>query len=98
MTPDSSVTKHKIKQEGRLIDGITPVVCIFCKHYITSIEFDIDLHLYEYHRMELVTLPIGRGSLDFRISYAIEEGRRIGSILQMLSKEDKEKLGLSTYE
>jgi hypothetical protein len=98
MTADTSVTKYKIKQEGRLIDGITPVVCIFCRQYITSIEFDIDLHLYEYHRMELVTLPIGKGSLDFRINYAIEEGRMIGAILEMLSKEDKEKLGLSTYE
>jgi hypothetical protein len=87
----SDACDDKIK--GRLIDGLIPLVCIFCKNYITCIEFDLDLHLYENHRMELVKLPIGKGSLDFRINYSIEEGRRVGSILQTLNKEDREKLG-----
>jgi hypothetical protein len=36
--------------------------------------------------MELVKLPIGRGSLDFRIEYAINEGRRVGAALHLLDE------------
>jgi hypothetical protein len=43
--------------------------------------------------MDLVKLPIGRGSLDTRISYAIEEGKRVGINLRCLNKEAKHKLG-----
>ncbi|MGB8036318.1 MAG: hypothetical protein WCF03_21080 [Nitrososphaeraceae archaeon] len=80
-----------------IIDGITPIVCIFCKHYMTSIEFDLDLHLCEKHRMELVNLPIGKGNMNVRIEYAIEDGKRVGATLQTLSKEVKEKLGFGSH-
>jgi hypothetical protein len=78
--------------QGVTIEGMTPLICIFCK-YMTYIEFDLDLHLYQNHRMDLVKLPIGRGSLDTRINYAIEEGKRVGINLRALNKEAKHKLG-----
>jgi hypothetical protein len=76
------------------IEGVIPVVCIFCR-VITCIEFDLDLHLYECHRMDLVKLPIGSGSLNFRIEYAIEEGRRFGQALNLFDDETKQRLGFS---
>jgi hypothetical protein len=69
------------------------IVCIFCSHYLTDTEFDLDLHLYEKHRLRLVKLPIGRGSLNFRIGYAISEGKRLGRFLKYATTETREKLG-----
>jgi hypothetical protein len=67
-------------------------VCIFCKRVI-EIEFDLELHLHEQHRMELMRLGWGRGSLDSRIKYAIEEGNKVASAIKHLNKEDRMKLG-----
>ena len=69
-----------------------PIVCIFCKRTI-EIEFDLELHLLEEHRMELVRLCWGKGSLDRRIKYAIEEGTKVASMIKHLKKEDRMKLG-----
>jgi hypothetical protein len=75
-----------------IIEGVTSVACIFCR-FVTCIEFDLDLHLYCNHKMDLVRLPIGKGSLNFRIKYAIDEGRRIGQALNLLDEESKQRLG-----
>jgi hypothetical protein len=75
-----------------VIAGVISVVCIFCR-FTTSIEFDLELHLLENHKMELVKLPIGKSSLDFRIEYAINEGRRVGAALLLLDQNSKQKLG-----
>jgi hypothetical protein len=80
------------KTRSVMIEGLIRLVCIFCK-FITCIEFDLELHLYESHRMELVKLPIGKGSLDFRIEYAINEGRRVGRALLLLDENTKQSLG-----
>jgi hypothetical protein len=69
-------------------------VCIFCKLYITDSEFDLDLHLYENHKLKLIKLPVDRGSLSFRISYAINQGKNLGQILKYATKDRREKLGL----
>jgi hypothetical protein len=42
----------------------------------------------------LVKQPIGKGSLDFRIEYAINEGRRVGASLRLLDQNSKQRLGL----
>jgi len=34
--------------------------------------------------MELLGLPIGKGSFDFRIKYAIDEGRKVCEALHVL--------------
>jgi hypothetical protein len=59
-----------------IIDGIRPISCLFCSNFMTSIEFDLEMHLYDDHRMELVTLPIGKGDMEYRINYAVEEGKK----------------------
>lgn len=78
--------------QGAIIEGMVPLICIFCK-YVEYFEFDLDLHLYQNHRIDLVKLPIGKGSLETRINYAIEEGRRVGINLRNLNKDAKHKLG-----
>jgi|SRR5215831_7413564 len=63
-----------------IIDGIPPSTCIFCHNLSTSIDFDMDLHLYENHKTELFRLSIAKGlyfSLDSRIEYTINEGRKV---------------------
>ena len=70
-------------------------VCIFCKHYITDIGFDLDLHLYEKHKLKLIKLLIGKGSFNFIIGYAIDQGKKIGEVLKYAIKETREKLGWS---
>jgi hypothetical protein len=71
-----------------IIDGVPPTTCIFCHEFTTSIDFDMDLHLYENHRSELFRLPIGQGSkkglyfsLDSRIEYAIDMGKNLAEPL-----------------
>lgn len=59
-----------------MIEGVIPIVCIFCR-FTTCIELDLELHLHESHRIELVKLPIGKGSLDFRIEYGQKSRRSV---------------------
>jgi len=40
--------------------------------YKHAIEFDLGNHLLANHRGELPKLPIGKGSMDNRIDYAVE--------------------------
>lgn len=69
------------------------LVCIFCKRFFSDSEFDLDLHLYENHRLNLVKLPIGNGSFDFRIKYAIDQGKKLGQVLKYATKNRRKKLG-----
>lgn len=85
-------SKPESRIKSVMIEGVIPVVCIFCK-FMTCIQFDLHLHLYESHRTELVKLPIGKGSFDFRIEYALNEGRRIGIALHLLDQNSKQRLG-----
>ncbi|HEY7083049.1 MAG TPA: hypothetical protein VH500_25430 [Nitrososphaeraceae archaeon] len=71
-------------------------ICIFCKRTI-EIEFDLELHLYKQHRMELVCLRFEKDSLDDRIDYAIKEGNKVTSAIKHLDKKDKMKLGFCSY-
>ncbi len=62
---------------------------------MVDIEFDLELHLYEKHRQELVHLPIGKSSIDRRIEYAIKEGNKVATMIKHISKQDRMKLGFS---
>jgi hypothetical protein len=68
--------------EGEL-DGLPTLSCLFCSTYKTKIRFDMELHLFEKHKQNLVyDLPIGerKASIDDRIEYAlqlIEQGKII---------------------
>lgn len=68
-------------------------VCIFCKDYITDNRFDLDLHLYENHKQNLIKLPVGKGSLNYRIGYAIDQGKKLGQVLKHTNSESRKKLG-----
>jgi hypothetical protein len=65
------------------LDGLPTLSCLFCSTYKTKIRFDMDLHLYEKHKQNLVyDLPIPdiKASIDDRIEYAlmlIEQGKII---------------------
>ena len=64
-----------------IIEGIAPIYCVFCNNFRTSIQFDLEMHLYENHKMKLVKLPIGKGNIQHRIDCAVEEcKKRIVSI------------------
>jgi Primase X len=83
--------KQARKKSGTIIEGVPPIPCIFCT-YMTSIEFDLDIHLYEDHRIELVKLPIGKGNMEYRIKYAIEEGKKIRNALSNLTPKARDSL------
>lgn len=69
-------TEDVIPVKEVIINGIPPISCIFCNNFRTSIELDLKIHLYDNHRMELVKLPIGKGSMEHRIDYAVEECKK----------------------
>ena len=62
-------THQNPKPKPKILAPAIP--CIFCYSYKTPIEFDLGNHLLESHRMDLVKLPIGKGSMEYRIIYAI---------------------------
>jgi hypothetical protein len=85
------------KKRGVIIEGVPPIPCIFCE-YMTSIQFDLDLHLYEVHRKELIRLPIGKGNMDTRIAHAIEQGKKIRDALSNVTPKARDSLGIYSYD
>lgn len=70
---DSEIHKKHYDPDG-ILEGQPVLGCIFCDEYETAIEFDMELHLHEKHRLELLTqYPLkGKGySMDIRIRYFI---------------------------
>jgi hypothetical protein len=49
-------------------NSLKPIACTFCSKYVTYIQFDLELHLYEIHNIRS----------DSRIEYAINEGKELG--------------------
>ena len=45
--------------------------------YKNTIEFDLGNHLLANHRDELLKLPVGKGSMEIRIDYAIQQTKRM---------------------
>jgi hypothetical protein len=43
----------------------------------TYIEFDLELHIFEAHRMAMVKLPIGKGNMERRVSYAVNQCKQM---------------------
>jgi hypothetical protein len=84
----TSVTKQKNdytfgEQAINELQDLPTLSCLFCSKYKTKIRFDMDLHLYEKHKQNLVyDLPISdrKASIDDRMEYAlqlIEQGKII---------------------
>ena len=60
--------------EGEL-DGLPTLSCLFCSTYKTKIRFDMELHLFEKHKQNLVhdlPIPYRKASIDDRIEYALQ--------------------------
>lgn len=79
-TKDYDVTTAENEAAVRLRNKIKEVVlpaipCIFCS-FSEPIEFDVFLHHLERHKPELLKLPIGKGSMEFRAEYAIDLAKR----------------------
>jgi hypothetical protein len=59
----------------RVLDGMLVMRCFFCRRFKTPIEFDMRIHLREFHQEELATdLPLrGKGfDMSYRIGFAID--------------------------
>ncbi len=70
---DTEMHKKPHNPDG-ILEGQPVLECIFCGKYETVIEFDMELHLHEKHRLELLTqYPLkGKGySMDIRIRYFV---------------------------
>jgi hypothetical protein len=64
-----------LENKKELLIGLPVLCCLFCNKYKTPIDVDMDLHLYEMHKKELITkLSIrSRGvNLNDRIAFAIK--------------------------
>jgi hypothetical protein len=51
------------------------IPCAWC-NYKDPIEFDLSLHLVANHKEELLKLPIGKGSMDYRADYVVDMAKR----------------------
>ena len=70
--------RNLIQDPEKVLDGMLVLECPFCPSFRTPIEFDLELHLYEKHRHELLKkFPLrGKGySMDDRIEYFINQIR-----------------------
>ena len=67
---DLSRAKTKAEQVGK-----PELLCIYCD-FKDPIEFDLSLHYIEKHRQQLITLPIGKSSMDYRADYAVEISKK----------------------
>ena len=65
--------ENYIKWSRWSIENVTITKMCVLYEYKTHIEFDMDLHLYEMHKKELLkSLPVGRGyNMDSRIEYVL---------------------------
>lgn len=91
--PAVMTTGPKLVEIINAVKGHPLFVCIFCKDYITDSEFDLDLHLYENHKPRLIKLPVSKRSLNYRIGYAINQGKKLGEVLKHTNSESRKKLG-----
>jgi hypothetical protein len=69
----ASVFPHNlIHDPNRTLDGMLVLRCFFCNAFQTPIEYDMNVHLLDRHKKELVThLPLrGKGfNMDYRIAF-----------------------------
>ena len=77
----SSSTSNKVLKIGRHAktkaeqSGKPDLPCMYCD-FKDPIEFDLSLHYLEKHRQDLIRLPIGKSSIEFRADYAVELSKK----------------------
>ena len=74
---NDAITSERHSRDGQVKEAELPVLpCIWCD-YKHPIEFDLGNHLLADHREQLLKLPVGKGSMDIRIDYAIQQIKRM---------------------
>ncbi len=56
--------------------GLPEIPCAW-SDYKNTIEFDLGNHLLANYRGELMKLPVGKGSMEIRIDYAIQQTKKM---------------------
>jgi hypothetical protein len=79
------------KSSAAMEINLSPLLCLWCD-YKDPIEFDLGNHLLERHKEELLKLPIGKGSMDTRIDYAIQQIKRMMAAPYDEDEEEDENL------
>ena len=59
-----------------VLAGLPEIPCAWCD-YKNTIEFDLGNHLLANHRSELMKLPVGKGPIEVRIDYAVQQMKRM---------------------
>ncbi len=82
-TPLKSVTS------GTSVADPPKYPCMFCSSYSTNIDFDMELHLHQYHEEQLLNLPI-KGNLDKREEFVVAYiKRKMFETARAADKENK---------
>jgi hypothetical protein len=69
----TNIAPTSADDKGEVIEINSPSLpCPWCDHK-EPIEFDLGNHLLEHHKGELLKLPTGKGSMDRRIDYVIQQ-------------------------
>jgi hypothetical protein len=64
--------RNLIHDPQHTLDGMLALTCFFCNAFKTAIEYDMNVHLKDKHRMELITqLPLREKGfdMDYRIRF-----------------------------
>jgi hypothetical protein len=81
-----------LRSNADLLFGLYYLVCYYCGNkYMTPIEFDMELHLYERHRKEVYqNSPLnGPGSsFDARVDYLLKIMRRKARLHKQFMTEE----------
>jgi len=72
---DASDAPYSKSQEVGKTKGFPEIPCLLCT-YKDPQAFDLSLHYLEKHRQYLITLPIGKCSIDNRADYAVELSKK----------------------
>jgi hypothetical protein len=84
---DSSNNRSKRHNKADEV-GLPEIPCLFSCGYKDCIDFDLSLHYLECHKPDLFTLPIGRGSMEYRADYAVAISKK--RLAESFSDDDEE--------
>ena len=86
---DNTTHENTLRDPDGILASLPWLECIFCNKYKTAIDFDMELHLYEKHRLELLRqFPIkAKGySMDLRAEYFVHQIKITGEKLEQIKE------------
>ena len=84
---NSNPQYKKLYDPDKILEDMPVLECIFCDKYRTAIEFDMELHLHEKHRLELLRqFPLKEKgySMDLRAEYFVNQIKITGEKLEQI--------------